>query len=133
MRWIEKQARYYQGYLADERSLIPVTILLANAVAIWLFVYLISSVGNPSQPQTSLSPHPSTSAIFRNPPVGAAGQAGRGFLGEGFLSQRLARAATSALSRSASKALGLKSSPSHSRVSAWRSWPGSSSASSISP
>jgi hypothetical protein len=69
----------------------------------------------------------------RNPPVRAAGQAGRGFLGEGFLSQRLARAATSALSRSASKALGLKSSPSHSRVSAWRSWPGSSSASSISP
>ena len=69
----------------------------------------------------------------RNRPVRAAGQAGRGFLGEGFLSQRFARAATSALSRSASKALGLKSSPSHSRVSAWRSWPGSSSASSISP
>src|SRR5271165_3219059 len=68
-----------------------------------------------------------------NPPVRAAGQAGRGFLEEGFLSQRFARAATSALSRSASKALGLKSSPSHSRVSAWRSWPGSSSASSISP
>ena len=22
MRWIEKQARYYQGYLADERTLI---------------------------------------------------------------------------------------------------------------
>jgi hypothetical protein len=35
MRWIEKQARYYEGYLADDRSLIPVTILLANAVAIW--------------------------------------------------------------------------------------------------
>ena len=33
MRWIEKQARYCQGYLADERSFIPVTILLANAVA----------------------------------------------------------------------------------------------------
>ena len=65
MRWIEKQARYYQGYLADERSLIPVTILLANAVAIWLLAYLISSVGNPSQPQTSLSPHPSTSAILQ--------------------------------------------------------------------
>jgi len=59
MRWIEKQARYYQGYLADERSLIPVTILLADAVAIWLLAYLISSIGDPSQPQTSLSPHPS--------------------------------------------------------------------------
>ena len=65
MRWIEKQARYYKGYLADERSLIPVTILLANAVAVWLLVYLVSSVGTPSQPQTSLSPHPYTSAIFQ--------------------------------------------------------------------
>ena len=59
MRWIEKQARYYQGYLADERSLIPVTILLANAVALWLLAYLVGSVGNPSQPQASLSPQPS--------------------------------------------------------------------------
>ena len=59
MRWIEKQARYYQGYLADERSLIPVTILLANAVALWLLACLVSSVGNPSQPQVSLSPQPS--------------------------------------------------------------------------
>jgi hypothetical protein len=65
MRWIEKQARYYQGYLADERSLIPVTILLANAVAIWLLAYLVSSVGDPSLTQTSLSPHPSTSAILQ--------------------------------------------------------------------
>jgi hypothetical protein len=65
MRWIEKQARYYQGYLADQRSLIPVTILLANAVAVWFLAYLISSVGNPSQPQTSLSPRPYTSAILQ--------------------------------------------------------------------
>ncbi len=65
MRWIEKQARYYQGYLVDERSLIPATILLANAVAIWLLAYLISSVGNPYQPQMSLSPRLSTSAILQ--------------------------------------------------------------------
>jgi hypothetical protein len=65
MRWIEKQARYYQGYLADKRSLIPVTILLANAVAIWLLTYLIGSVGDPSQPHTSLSPPPSASAILQ--------------------------------------------------------------------
>ena len=65
MHWVEKQARYYKGYLADERSLIPVTILLANAVAIWLLAYLVSSVGDPSQTQTSLSPHPSTSAILQ--------------------------------------------------------------------
>ncbi len=40
MRWIEKQARYCQGYLADECTLIPVAILLANAVAVWLLTYL---------------------------------------------------------------------------------------------
>jgi hypothetical protein len=40
MRWIEKQARHSQGYLADERTLIPVAILLANAVAVWLLAYL---------------------------------------------------------------------------------------------
>ncbi len=65
MRWIEKQARYYKGYSADGRSLIPVTILLANAVAIWLLAYLMSSVGNPSQERTSLSPHSPTSAILQ--------------------------------------------------------------------
>ena len=65
MRWIEKQARYYQGYLADERSLIPVTIFLANAVAIWLLAYAVSSVGNPSQPQTILSPHLYTSPTLQ--------------------------------------------------------------------
>jgi hypothetical protein len=65
MHWIEKQARYYKGHLADGRSLIPVTVLLANAVAIWLLVYLVSSVGTRSQPQTGLSPHPYMSAIFQ--------------------------------------------------------------------
>lgn len=65
MRWIEKHARYYQGYLADERSLIPVTILLANAVALWLLAYLVSSVGNTAQMQTSLSPQPSLSAVLQ--------------------------------------------------------------------
>ena len=69
----------------------------------------------------------------RNPPARAADQAGRGFLAAGFLAHRLAREATSALRCSASNVCGSKSSPSHSRVSAWRSWPGSSSASSISP
>jgi hypothetical protein len=48
MRWIEKQARYYQGYLADERSLIPVTILLANAVAI--AAHVSSQFGRQSLP-----------------------------------------------------------------------------------
>ncbi len=65
MRWIEKQVRYYQGYLADERSLIPVTILLANAVALWLLAFLISSAGSPSQPQVSVSREPSPTAILQ--------------------------------------------------------------------
>jgi hypothetical protein len=64
MRWIEKQARYYQACLADERSLIPVTILLAYAVAVWFLAYLISSVDNPARRQISLSPNPSTPAIL---------------------------------------------------------------------
>lgn len=73
MRWIEKQARYYQAYLADERSLIPVTILLANAVAIWLFAYLVSSIGNPPEPQMSLPPYGATSAIMQQVSAEAPG------------------------------------------------------------
>ena len=65
MRWIEKQARYYQGYLADEHSLMPVTILLANAVAIWMFVALIGSVNHSSKTRVVLSHHPSPSAILQ--------------------------------------------------------------------
>lgn len=65
MRWIEKQARYYQAYLADERSLIPVTILLANEVAVWFLAYLIGSVDNPPRRQISLSPRSSTPAILQ--------------------------------------------------------------------
>lgn len=65
MRWIEKQAIYYRGYLADEGSLVPLTILLANAIAIWLLVYLVNSVGNPSQPQASLPPHTQTAILQR--------------------------------------------------------------------
>jgi hypothetical protein len=53
MRWIDKQARHCQGYLADKRSLIPVTIILANAGAIWLLAYLISSVGTASARSSS--------------------------------------------------------------------------------
>ena len=43
----------------------PLTILLANAIAIWLFVYLINLVGSPSQPQASVPPHPQTPAILQ--------------------------------------------------------------------
>ena len=66
MRWIEKHARHYQDHAADGRSLLPVTILLANAVAIWLFAYLITSVGSSRQQSSShISPHPRFCAGIR--------------------------------------------------------------------
>jgi len=37
---IGKQALFYRGYLTDDRSLMPVTILLATAVTLSLAVYL---------------------------------------------------------------------------------------------
>jgi len=68
----------------------------------------------------------------REPPVKRADHAGRGFFAAGFRDQRLASTATLPLSGSASKACGSKSSPTHSRISPWRSWLGSARASSIS-
>ncbi len=44
MTGIEKQAAFYRGYLTDERSLVPLTILLATVVALWLLVYLVAAV-----------------------------------------------------------------------------------------
>jgi hypothetical protein len=51
MNGIEKRAGYYRGYLTDDRSLIPLTIVLGFTVALWLLVYLIGSVGPPYKPQ----------------------------------------------------------------------------------
>lgn len=45
MKNIEKDAAYYRAYLPDERSLVPVAILLANIVAVWLLFYLVSVIG----------------------------------------------------------------------------------------
>lgn len=44
MNGIEKQAAFYQGYLTDERSLFPLTIVLATVVSLWLLVYLVATV-----------------------------------------------------------------------------------------
>jgi hypothetical protein len=38
-------ADFYRGYLADDRSLIPLTTLLATGVAVWLLFYLVGTVG----------------------------------------------------------------------------------------
>ena len=44
MTWIGKQAALYRGYLTDERSLAPLTIVLATVVAVWLVVYRVAAV-----------------------------------------------------------------------------------------
>ncbi len=49
MNGIEKQAAFYRGYLTDERSLVPLTIILASVVALWLFVYLVAAVAEVRQ------------------------------------------------------------------------------------
>jgi hypothetical protein len=53
----EKRAAYYRGYLTDDRSFIPLTIVLGITVALWLFVYLIGAVGHPYKPQAGLLQH----------------------------------------------------------------------------
>ena len=35
-----KRAAFYRGYLPDNRSLLPLTIALATAVALWLLIFL---------------------------------------------------------------------------------------------
>ena len=56
---IEKDADFYRAYQPDSRSLIPVTVVLASLVALWLLVYLVSAVGPLPAPATAASPqHP---------------------------------------------------------------------------
>ena len=43
MNGIAKQAAFYRGYQADERSLVPLTILSAAAVPLWLLVHLVGA------------------------------------------------------------------------------------------
>ena len=45
-----KSTAFYRGYLPDDCSLIPLTIVLAIIVALWLLVYLVSAV----RPQPTL-------------------------------------------------------------------------------
>jgi hypothetical protein len=42
---IEKHAAFYRGYQPGDRSPLPVAIVLATLVALWLLVYLVSAVG----------------------------------------------------------------------------------------
>jgi len=46
---IEDQAAFYRGYLPDDRSLLPLTVLLSTTVAVWLLVYLVGVVADAAQ------------------------------------------------------------------------------------
>jgi hypothetical protein len=43
MNGIGKQATFYRGYLPDDRSLAPLTVLLSTTLALWLLVYLVAA------------------------------------------------------------------------------------------
>ena len=49
MTSIGKQAAFYRGYLPDDRSLIPLTVLLSMTLALWLLVYLVVALADPHQ------------------------------------------------------------------------------------
>ena len=51
MNPIERHAAFYRGYLADDRNLATVAVVLTFGVALWLLVYLIASVGPHSDPR----------------------------------------------------------------------------------
>ncbi len=57
MNGIEKHAAFYRGYLADDRSLAPVAMVLLTAIALWLLFYLVSLVGAaPDRPAAGPAP-----------------------------------------------------------------------------
>ena len=49
MNGIGKQAAFYRGYLPDDRSLVPLTVLLSTTLALWLLVYLVAGVAEAHQ------------------------------------------------------------------------------------
>ena len=49
MNGIEKQAAFYRVYLPDDRSLVPLTVLLSTTLALWLLVYLVVCVAEAHQ------------------------------------------------------------------------------------
>jgi hypothetical protein len=65
MNGIEKQAAFYRGHLTDERSLVPLTIVLASVVAVWLLVYLVANVTEAPQDTGAWRAAPSPSATVR--------------------------------------------------------------------
>jgi hypothetical protein len=60
---IGKHAGYYRGYLTDDRSALPLTIVLLISIALWLLVYLVGSIGPAPTAQTALRPPPHSSPV----------------------------------------------------------------------
>jgi hypothetical protein len=71
MNGIGKHAAFYRGYLPDDRSLFPLTVLLSPTVALWLLVYLIGVAGDAPQAVTSFDSQccerPERQVIKRSP------------------------------------------------------------------
>jgi hypothetical protein len=42
---IERHAAFYRGYLADDRDLTAVAVVLGIGIALWLLFYLLAAVG----------------------------------------------------------------------------------------
>jgi len=67
MNGIGKHAGFYRGYLTDDRCLIPLTVVLATGVALWLLLYLVSLVGPvPSAPLAAAAHAQAISAIVES-------------------------------------------------------------------
>jgi len=68
MNEIEKQVAFYRGYLADDRSLASVAVILMTAVAMWLLFYLVSLVGPAQSDPQAARPAP-TATFAAAPPA----------------------------------------------------------------
>ena len=49
MNGIGKQAAFYRGYLPNDRSLVPLTVLLSTTLALWLLIYVVAAVAEAHQ------------------------------------------------------------------------------------
>ena len=67
---IEKHAAFYRGYQPDDRSLLPVAIILATLVALSLLFYLISVVGQDPDRATAHSARPAHPTYVLSPAGG---------------------------------------------------------------
>jgi hypothetical protein len=66
---IGKQEAFYRGYLPnDDRSLVPLTVLLSSTLALWLLIYVVTAVAEVRQNAPAWYAAPAT---FIPPPSAA--------------------------------------------------------------